>query len=251
MTFDQSGYRCRLEWGWSGAKAAAQRDDILVVVDTLRFSTTVVAAVHHGAKIAPCATVEEMMELAAREGAETAYKPTAGARFSLSPLTFIGIAPGARVAMASPNGATCCRYGREASALFVGALINAEAMAQTITRLLAETENAVSVVACGERWNSPSEDGALRFAAEDYLGAGAILSATPFSQSPEARLCALAFQQAVNELEALLCECGSGRELIERGRKEDVLYAAQLNRCTAVPVLREGWLVLNEAEEDF
>ncbi len=251
MIFDQSGYRCRLEWGWQGAKSAAERDDILVVVDTLRFSTTVVTALHYGATIAPCANVEEMIELAGAEGAETAYKPTEGARFSLSPLSFIGVAPGVRVAMASPNGATCCRYGREAPALFVGTLLNAAAVAKAVTRLLVKTENSVSVIACGERWTTPNEDGALRFAIEDYLGAGAILSEIPCSQSPEARLCALAFQQAKPELETLLCECGSGRELIERREKEDVLHAAQLNKYTVVPILREGWLVPYKQGEDF
>lgn len=244
MTFGQGGYRCRLEWGWQGAKSAAQRGDILVVVDTLRFSTTAVTALHYGATIAPCATVEEMEALAGREGVEQAYKPTVEARFSLSPLSFIGVAGRARVAMASPNGAACCRYGGEAPALLVGTLLNAEAVAKVVMNLLrADTGKSVSVIACGERWTIPNEDGELRFAIEDYLGAGAVLSQIPYSQSPEARLCSLAYQQAIPELESLLCECGSGRELLERGRKEDVLHAAQLNRYTVVPTLRDGWLV--------
>jgi phosphosulfolactate phosphohydrolase-like enzyme len=48
---------------------------------------------------------------------------------------------------------------------------------------------SVTVIACGERWNIPSEDGELRMALEDYLGAGAILSYLPYEKSPEARAC--------------------------------------------------------------
>ena len=50
----QHSYRCRLEWGRDGARRASARRDILVVVDTLRFSTAVVTAVPRGAIIYPC-----------------------------------------------------------------------------------------------------------------------------------------------------------------------------------------------------
>ena len=54
---------------------------------------------------------------------------------------------------------------------------------------------SVTILACGERWKQPNEDGELRFAIEDYLGAGAILSALPaaLARSPEARVCQGAF----------------------------------------------------------
>ena len=42
-----------LEWGVSGAKRAAERGDVVVVVDVLRFTSTVVAAVAAGATVYP------------------------------------------------------------------------------------------------------------------------------------------------------------------------------------------------------
>ncbi len=59
--------------------------------------------------------------------------------------------------------------------LFVGALVNAAAVGRAVSSILARTEAAVTVVACGERWPAPTDDGELRVAIEDYLGAGAIL----------------------------------------------------------------------------
>jgi hypothetical protein len=65
--------RVRLAWGRRGAHDAAERGDILVVVDTLRFSTAAVTAVHHGALIYPCATDEALYNaLAQRVGGEVA-----------------------------------------------------------------------------------------------------------------------------------------------------------------------------------
>src|SRR5262245_64516514 len=62
--FAQSPYRCRLDWGRHGARAAAERQDILVIVDTLSFSTAVVMAVQRGGLVYPCAEDEQPGALA-------------------------------------------------------------------------------------------------------------------------------------------------------------------------------------------
>lgn len=146
--------------------------------------------------------------------------------------------------LASPNGATCSHYGRSVSHLLVGSLLNAQAVADAVASLLAvEEQRAVSVIACGERWHEPSEDGTLRFALEDYLGAGAILSSLDtFSQSPEARVCVGAFRQAREQLPELLQGSYSGQELIQAGFPQDVEHAARLDLYRCVPVMREGFL---------
>ncbi|HLK60014.1 MAG TPA: 2-phosphosulfolactate phosphatase [Chthonomonadaceae bacterium] len=244
--FAQQGARCRLEWGWQGAMSAAERGDILVVVDVLSFSTTVATAIHSGGSIRPCVTQEEAERAAGEIGAEIAVPrrdvPQRG-RFSLSPLTYLAMEPGVRVALPSPNGATCCHYGRAAFRLFVGGLVNARAIAEVVAGLLeAHPECSATVLACGERWHPSSLDGALRFALEDYLGAGAILSYLPHSKSPEASACEAAFRGAQQDLEAMLWECGSGIELRDKGYAEDVTHAAQLNGYMAVPTLRNGLL---------
>ncbi len=246
--------RVRLAWGRRGAQNAAERGDILVVVDTLRFSTAAATAVHHGALIYPCAIDEPMYTaLAQRVGGEVALHFAAAptrTRFSLSPRSFLAVEPGVRVVLPSPNGSTCAQYGGQAPALFAGALLNAQAVAEAVSHLLnGNSDLNVTVLACGERWRTPAEEGVLRFAVEDYLGAGAILSALPFSQAMEAQVCAATFRAMWDRLDTALWECESGQELRAKGLGEDVRFAAQLNIYDTAPVLRGERLEAFVADE--
>lgn len=242
------GYRCRLEWGRRGARVAAERGDVLVVVDTLSFSTAAVTAVQGGGLVYPCAWTDDPQALAASLGAEAAVNrrdvPARG-RFSLSPSTLLAVAAGTRIVLASPNGATCSRYGRSVSHLLIGTLVNARAVADMVGRLMTGTDLNVTVLACGERWQQPSEDGELRFALEDYLGAGAIIAGLPatLSQSPEAAVCARAFRATGAGVRDAIWECGSGRELRAAGFPQDVEHAAQLDIYDVVPRMANDWLI--------
>lgn len=219
---------------------------MLVIVDTLSFSTAVAAAVHHGGLVCPCPEGEDPVKLARRIGGEAAVRraevPKKG-RFSLSPLTYVGRPAGTRIILSSPNGATGSHLSQHVPYLFAGALVNAKAVAVAISQLLDRTGLPVSVtvIACGEREASPSEDGQLRWAVEDYLGAGAILSYLGCEKSPEARICEGAFIHSEDKIEDVLSECESGRELRDMGYGKDVAFAAQLNIYDTVPILRDGF----------
>ena len=245
MLYTQHPYRCRLDWGRHGTSQAAERGDILIIVDTLTFSTTVVTALHYGGIIYPCSMEENPTAFAQQVNGEAAvhrFEVPEKGRFSLSPNTFQHLIPGTRVVLASPNGATCSRYAQHVPYLFVGTLLNARAIAAAVSSLLEEHDYSVTVIACGERWTTPSEDGELRIAIEDYLGAGAILSYLSYEKSPEAQVCEGAFLQVRDQLSALIWECGSGRELRAKGFAEDVEYAAQLNKYEVVPWMHDDHL---------
>ena len=243
--FGQKNNRCHLEWGSRGAQAAAERGDILVVVDVLSFSTAVATAVENGAWVYPCGKNEDAGALAEQYDVVTAVRreevPGKG-RYSLSPETFLFAAPGERIVLQSPNGAACSRYGSQVPLLLVGALVNASAVAHAAAQAAAERGAAITVLACGERWHSPHEDGDLRFAVEDYLGAGAILFHLPESvtRSPEAQICQAAFVASRNHLPELLQNCGSGIELRDRGYGGDVEHSARLSVYQAAPILYNG-----------
>lgn len=256
--YDGGMPRVRLAWGRRGAQVAAERGDILVIVDTLRFSTAAATAVHHGALIYPCPSDEALSAaLAERVGGEVARHSVSpnphssvATRFSLSPRSYLGIEPGTRVVLPSPNGSTCCRYGAQATALFVGALVNAQAVAGAVSHLLsANNQLNATLLACGERWRVPDEEGVLRFALEDYLGAGAVLSMLPFTQTAEAQTCGTTFQAMRDRLEAVLWESESGQELRAKGLGEDVRFAAQLSIYATAPVLRDERLEVFQPEK--
>src|SRR5689334_3740186 len=88
--FGQRRWRCRLEWGRRGAAAAARRD-LLVVVDTLTFSTAVATALHGGITVYPChpGGEERFAEGVRAEAAVRRRDVPHKGRFSLSPATFL------------------------------------------------------------------------------------------------------------------------------------------------------------------
>jgi 2-phosphosulfolactate phosphatase len=228
VSFD--GPPVRLAWGPEGARAAAARGDVLVVVDVLSFSTAVATAVERGAVVHAGAPGEEPPP-----GAERAVprsRVPAEGRFSLSPLTFLGAAPGTRVHLASPNGAACVRAAASLPRVLVGSLLNASAVA----RAAADPGGPVTVLACGER----NRDGSFRVALEDYLGAGAILAALPPGPDGPAASCARAFRIVRGGLLRVLLASASGRELAARGFAGDVEHAARLDLYGSVPALHAG-----------
>jgi 2-phosphosulfolactate phosphatase len=243
--FGQENADCRLEWGRRGALTAAERGDILVVVDVLSFSTAVATAVESGAAIYPCGKDEDTGALARQWGAVVAVRreevPLKG-HYSLSPEALLTASSGERIVLQSPNGATCTRYGNRVPLLLVGAVVNAASVAAAVARAALNTGTPVTILACGERWHSPHDEGELRFALEDYLGAGAILAHLPpsLTRSPEAMICESAFTAAADRLPQILRTCGSGIELADRGYPGDVDHAARLNVYTSVPVLCDG-----------
>ncbi|HEV2471988.1 MAG TPA: 2-phosphosulfolactate phosphatase [Chthonomonadales bacterium] len=231
-----------LDWGIAGALRAAGKGDIVVVVDTLSFSTAVAVAVSRGASIFPSASVQsaraelqkpEVQVAVARERVSEATP------FSLSPATMENADKHTRIVMASPNGGACAQAAREASYVLVGALINAQAVARAAEAMAEVTGQGTTVIACGEVADASGE---LRFALEDYLASGAILAEAPGRKTPEALACAALFRSVSESTPALIWDCESGRELRGRGYEGDVRYACVMNGLDCVPKLNAGWL---------
>ena len=121
--------------------------------------------------------------------------------------------------------------------------LNAKAVAKAAQTEAKASGKPITVLACGERSQAPDSEGELRFAIEDYLGAGAILSYFDLPLSPEAEVCAAAWKGSKDRIRELLGECGSGRELREKGLEADVEFAAQLDLYRVAPKLIQGAFV--------
>lgn len=206
--FDQSRYQVRMEWGVSGLERAAA-SDIVVVVDVLRFSSTVARRIAAGDPVALDADAHAV----------------------------------------SLNGAAvAARAADSAAVVLLGALVSARAVAAAVMaeqqRLAART--SILVIAAGEL-SSREPGAALRVAVEDLLGAGAIVDALGAlgidHTSPEAAAAGEAFRGLRPALRHLLTASGSGQELIDRGLRDDVLAAAQVDTVSSAPVLRDGVFV--------
>ncbi len=240
-------YQCHLEWGYAGIPPAVDRRDVLVIIDTLSFSTSVVTGVHNQGVIQPLPDLEDFDQHGLAADIEVAVHrhevPDKG-QFSLSPLTYDRDLTGQTIVLWSLNGGTCCLMDRNASAVIVGALVNATAVAGTI-RLLINSGRAVGVtiLACGEHYPDPKKAReTLRFAIEDYLGTGAILAGLDIDKSPEAVVCERAYLQSKHDLTSLIWHSTSGRELRDMGFPDDVRFATRIDRYNTVPVLHNSTL---------
>lgn len=133
---------------------------------------------------------------------------------SLSPASLLALEPGTRLVLPSPNGSRLLALARR---------LGCSARTACIRDCAAvEDEGVVGIVAAGERW----PDGTLRFALEDWLGAGAVASRLSGPRSPEAVAAIAAWRAARTDLLSTLLATPSGQELVERGFRQDVELAA-------------------------
>lgn len=206
--FDQSRYQVRLEWGVEGLRRITPAD-VVVVVDVLRFSSTVSARVASGESVA----LDEEAHAVSLNGAAVA-------------------------AAAATGGAT----------VLLGCLRNASATAQAVfaEQVRRGGRTSIAVIAAGEL-ASRDAGSPLRFAVEDQLGAGAVIDALSAlgidHTSPEAAAACETFRGLRGAVRHLLTASGSGQELLERDGRDEVLRAAEIDADGTVPVLRDGAFV--------
>ena len=209
--FDQSTYQVRLDWGTAGLARLATAD-VVVVVDVLRFSSTVIDATASGVTVA----LEEAQRW-------------------------------------SRNGAAVVAAASTDSTVLVGGIRNAAAVARAVQTIQErrQARTSVAVIAAGELDSA----GTLRFAVEDQLGAGAIVSALSARgidhTAPDAAVAAEGLHALRGAVRHMVGASGSGHELADgvmaTARIEasglvptSVADAAVLDAVDLVPVLRDG-----------
>ncbi len=236
MTFDQSEFEVRCEWGESGLRQLAPISDVVIIVDVLSFSTCVEIANSRGAIVFPYQWKNESArDYAISIGAvlanhERKHEPENDG-WSLSPSSLINIPDGTKLVLPSPNGSALSASAGSTQVL-AACLRNCRAAA-----LAAEKRGShIAVIPAGERWS----DGSLRPAFEDLIGAGAVISYLKGSFSPEAKMAFAAYSGAKPDLSDLLKQCSSGKELIERGFGNDVNLASEFDVSECVPALTGG-----------
>ncbi|AYG03749.1 2-phosphosulfolactate phosphatase [Gryllotalpicola protaetiae] len=250
----QGSYEVRFDWGVEGLRSIASGTSVVIVIDTISFTTTVELGVGQGLEIEPFRTVD-------RDAAEQ-YAASIGARVaarrnepgvSLSPTSMnaknVAAFGARRAVIVSLNGA---RVSTEAASFGVPVvaanLRNYSAVARWILehqRVLGHRAG-VAIVAAGER--HPGD--LLRPAVEDQLAAGALVGALALlgigSPSPEATVAAASFDRLRHAAGELLAESVSARQLAAAGQLassggfDDVTSAAQLDVSDVVPVMRDG-----------
>ena len=229
----QHDFDVRFEWGVSGIQALGSEVAAIVVVDVLRFTTAVDAAVAAGVAVYPYRWRDGSAVEFARSMGALLGDPGSSIGPSLSPEQLIELPAGTSVVLPSPNGSACVVEAMTHGLLVAaGCLRNASAVAGWLNR----QARPIGVIACGEL----RDDGSLRPAVEDLLGASAILSKLKGSLSPEAEAAVATWHAAAGRVSEMLEHSASGRALIERGFERDVAWASAIDPSDCVPILANG-----------
>ncbi len=227
--------RVTLTVGAEGAAAASCRGDVVVIVDALRASTTIVAALAAGLRsVRPVATPEECVgEVTAgeRDGVKLAGCDLDNSPTSFTDLTFAG----KELVLTTTNGTRCILAGAENAdaTVLVGALVNATAVGRAATQIARDRNAGVSIVIAGN---------AHRPSPEDHIAATAIADAID-----DRTLDGAEHALRVADPEDAFLQSEAGVSLTGMGRRADVLVCAQVDAFTVVPILRHGSLVPHTA----
>jgi 2-phosphosulfolactate phosphatase len=217
---------------------------IAVVIDVLRASTTMVAALAQGAaRVVPVADVDEARRLAAEcrptalLGGERGGVRIPGFDFGNSPREYSAArVAGKTVVITTTNGTAALAAARGAREILVGTIVNRSAVVDAIRRLAGPNEH-VHLVCAGT-------DGLV--SAEDVLAAGAILDAAGADRNgdrldADAREALVAFRHVAANGDvpaALVAEfrrSPGGANLVALGMEADLPAAAAIDSLPLVP----------------
>jgi len=229
--------------GYRNSVAAAERKDIIVAIDVLRCSSSIVTALANGAKaVIPSSTLSEARSLAKRHDAilagERKGKRPKGFELGNSPLEFKSeVVQGRIVVLTTTSGTKAIVLGKKGRGVLVGSFLNLDATVRRVCQLAEASGSGVSLVTAGKR-------GA--FSLEDFLCAGAISDqlAQNGAELDDGCLASVhAWRDARSDLSSALREGLHARYLASLGFQDDVDFVAKLNLFDIAAVLEKDRIV--------
>jgi 2-phosphosulfolactate phosphatase len=214
----------------------------VVVIDVLRATTSIVAALASGARaVVPAATSEEAVKMTAnleRDGfvlaGERKYLPIPGFALGNSPLEMTPEQVGGKtVYLATTNGTPALVAAQGADVVLVGAAINFGALLERARALFVERADLAVICAGHEK----------QFALEDAYVAGRLVKDVKKRlrrvELNDGAGVALSLTQRYKDWQDALKTCEAGRTLHALGLGDDVRFSAQVDRFANVPVYSE------------
>ena len=218
-----------LGMGVHGAIEARRRGGVVVLIDALRASATIVTAFARGmAAVRPVSRPEECVgEITA---GERGGRKLPNMRHGNSPVELMHCDyPGKTLVLTTTNGTECLLSAAgEATTVLIGTTLNRRAVAAAAMRLAQSAGRPVTLLMAGRN---------NQHAIEDALAAGEIARAMPGARVHGE----LASPAAALETDFFASD--AGKNLASLGYADDVRFCAQLDLFDVVPVFRDGLLV--------
>lgn len=224
------------------------RDKAVVVIDTLRATSTIVAALMAGAReVIPCSAADEAVKIAHRLGTdrtllcgERGAQKINGFHLGNSPREYTPeVVLGKTLVLTTTNGTNAILRCKGAARVVTGSLLNARAVARTLLN-----ERSVMILCAGT-------SGCLSL--EDTIAAGAVVDALSDLTGSEpnlddgARASLVLFARSRGDLATSIGTTDHGRVLRELGLEEDIRFCSRLDYYdSAVPELSGSTIRLRE-----
>jgi 2-phosphosulfolactate phosphatase len=220
---------------------------VVLVVDVLRASTTIAAALANGARaVVPMEGVDEaIMRARSLERSEVLLAgerkmaPIRGFDLGNSPRDFIPeTVSGKTIVMTTTNGTAALAGTAGADEVLVGSFANYSAVLAWL-RAAARGGKSITVLCAGSNG---------RFALEDAICAGRFVrGVSRRGIDPElgdaAKIAAIIDRRMGGDLRAVLRNSEHGLALIQAGHGEDVTYCAAIDTHPVVPIYRDRQVV--------
>ncbi len=229
----------------------------VIVIDTLRATSVITAALSRGAKgVIPVMEIEEAVRLYQNLDKERTLlcgerggNPIPGFHLGNSAIEYTpAVVAGKTLIMTTTNGTRAIHAAGQARALALGCLLNASAVAADARRSGLD----VTILCAGTRG---------RFTLEDILTAGAIVERLGSHRmngragaedpgQPDAEMDDLSmlshdlYLRHYGDLRGALRQCTHARYLAEAGYSQDIDYCMQADLLNAVPYYEKGLVML-------
>lgn len=218
------------------------KEKSVVVIDMLRATSVIITALNNGCKaVIPVLTVEEALNIARINkdkyvlGGERKALKIEGFNFSNSPLEYTREhIEGKSLIMTTTNGTRAIKRSTEAEHIFIGALINAKAVA---AKLLKEGKDVVIV-------NAGTYG---QFSMDDFICSGyiidCILKEKDISLTDIAQTAHYVYEQN-HEITSFIQKASHYKRIMELGLKDDLDYCCSKDITSIVPEYCDGIITL-------
>lgn len=223
-----------IENGVGGAFKAAERNDVIIVVDALRVSSTIITALAEGGfkSVKPVTSVEECVgEVTA---GERGGQKIPNLDYNNSPLTFKnGNFKGKELILTGSNGTECIKASSiQKSPILIASLINAKAAAKRALDIAHKTNRNITIAMAGRN---------NQLAIEDLISASEIIA-----NIPDCVVKGNIMPVFSKDFASDFVNSDSGKNLVALGSREDVVFCAQKDIYDIVPEYKNGLIINGE-----
>jgi 2-phosphosulfolactate phosphatase len=209
-----------------------------VVIDVLRATTTIVTALHNGAKeIIPVSSIEFAMKISGGGqmllGGERNAEKIDGFTFGNSPFEYTEVAvKGKSIILFTTNGSKALVRAKFSANLFVASFNNA----QSVVNKVLKTKENLEILCSGNNG---------MYCLEDSVCAGMMINQIlevneNIELDDASNTCLILYKKNKRRIKKMLSEADHGKILIEKGFADDIAYAAQENIYDIAPKFVEG-----------